>query len=149
MRIKRDLYNLCLENINKRISTIEKRLNAMVEARNSETKCVVGDKHETGRTLMHLEEEKSRIQYHEVDKERQQLLKIDIEKGFKKVESGSLINTSKGDYFISIGIGRVVLGDKTYYCISQASPIGKELIGKTKSDTVLFNNTYIQIKEIY
>ena len=149
MRIKRDLYNLCLENINKRISTIEKRLNAMVEARNSETKCVVGDKHETGRTMMHLEEEKNRIQYHEVDKERQQLLKIDIKKGFKKVESGSLINTSKGDYFISIGIGRVVLGDKTYYCISQASPIGKELIGKTKSDTVLFNNTYIQIKEIY
>jgi len=59
MTIKNQLYKICVENINKRILTIEKRLNAMVEARNSETKCVVGDKHETGRTMMHLEEEKT------------------------------------------------------------------------------------------
>ncbi len=49
--------------LNKRISTIERRLNAMAEARNSETKCVVGDKHETGRTMMHLEEEKTSLSY--------------------------------------------------------------------------------------
>ncbi len=69
MNLKNQLYKICLDNINKRISTIERRLNAMAEARNSETKCVVGDKHETGRTMMHLEEEKTRMQYMQVDSE--------------------------------------------------------------------------------
>jgi len=120
----------------------------MVEARNSETKCVVGDKHETGRTMMHLEEEKSRMQYMQIDKEKQNLLKIDIDKDFDNVESGSLVTTSNGEYFFTIGIGRVVLNKKTYYCISQASPIGTKMIGKTIGDTIVFNNTTIEIKDI-
>jgi len=148
VNIKNQLYQICLENINKRISTIEKRLNAMVEARNSETKCVVGDKHETGRTMMHLEEEKSRMQYMEVVKERENLLKIDCEKDYEKVEVGSLVNTSNGDFFITIGIGRVILGNKTYYCISQVSPIGLKMIGKSIGETFVFSNTPITIKSI-
>lgn len=148
MNVKEELYGLCLKNINKRMSTIVKRLDAMVEARNSETKCVVGDKHETGRTMMHLEEEKSRMQYMEVDKEKKQLLKINYEKDFDKVETGSLVSTSNGDYFITIGIGRVVLNNKTYYCISKESPIGVMLIGKRKGESISFNNNKILIKDI-
>jgi len=148
MNIKSQLYKICFQNITKRIKTIEKRLNAMVEARNSETKCVVGDKHETGRTMMHLEEEKSRMQYMEVDKERQNLLKIDIDKEFEKVETGSLVSTTNGDYFITIGIGRVNLEDKTYYCISKDSPIGAQMIGKKVGESISFNKNTIVIKDI-
>jgi transcription elongation GreA/GreB family factor len=149
MNIKEELFALCFQNINKRIQTIEKRLNAMVEARNSETKCVVGDKHETGRTMMHLEEEKSRMQYFEVGKVRQELLKIDINKKYNKVESGSLVFTSNGDYFISIGVGKVELNNKIYFCISPFSPIGINLIGKTKGESIIFNSIDIQINDIY
>jgi len=148
MEVKRELYNLCLENINKRVQTIEKRLNDMVEARNSETKCVVGDKHETGRTMMHLEEEKSRMQYYEIDKELKTLLKIDIDKGFNNIEAGCLVSTTNGIYFISIGIGKVVINQENYYCVSQTSPIGLLLIGKTIGDKITFNNNTFTIKDI-
>lgn len=146
--IKNNLYRLCLENINKRMANIEKRLNAMVEARNSETKCVVGDKHETGRTMMHLEEEKSRIQYADTLKIKESLLKLDFEKEFIQVESGSLVITDNGIYFISIGIGKVKFEDNVYYCISQFSPIGEKMIGKKQGDTIEFNNNKILIQEV-
>ena len=35
-----------------------------------------------------------------------------------------------GMYFISIGIGKVLLRNNIYYCISSKSPIGNQLIGK-------------------
>ncbi len=57
--------------------------------------------------------------------------------------------TDKGSYFVAIGIGKVTLEGKRYFCVSPDSPIGRLLIGKRGGDEVVFNGNQFIIKEIY
>ena len=148
IEIKRELFKICSQNIEQRISTIENRLKLIEESRNNETKSSVGDKYETGRAMMQMEEEKSKIQLLEANRVRQDLLKIDTERNFEKGELGSLISTNRGEYYLSIGIGKVNLKDKLYYCISMDSPIGKKLRNRQKGEEIGFNNMKIRIEEV-
>ena len=57
VEIKRELYHKCTEYIDQRIESIQKKLDDVAESRSNETKSSAGDKHETGRTMMQLEEQ--------------------------------------------------------------------------------------------
>ncbi len=74
-----------------------------------------------------------------------ELLKIKPEVETEKVGFGSLVETSNGIYFISIGMGKVMLDDTSFYAISLASPLGQALKGAQTGDTLTFNGDNIQI----
>ena len=115
-QIKEELYKICEEDTERRINTLEEILKSIKESRNNETKSSVGDKYETGRSMMQMEEEKNKRQLLQVNQVKNELRKIDLRKRPEKVETGSLVTTNKGVYFISIGIGKAILGDQLYYC---------------------------------
>jgi len=146
--IKKELYKACLKSVEKRMQTIEERLKLIEESRDNETKSSVGDKYETGRAMMQMEEEKSSAQLLEITNVRQRLSKIQIEKIFDKVEVGSLVSTNKGEYFISAGIGKIKINEEVFYCISIESPIGQLLRNKRKGGEIEFNKNKIQILDI-
>lgn len=148
VEIKRKLFYLCQQNIEGKINVIEERLKAIKDSRDNETKSSVGDKYETGRAMMHLEEENMRVQLSLANKIRQELLKINIERKFDSIEPGSLVSTSNGDYFISVGIGPLSLDSKIFYCISIKSPMGNELRNKSVGDEFEFNGKRISVEEI-
>ncbi len=54
--IKEQLYNYCMTHINNRINNIEDILRSIKEAKNNETKSSAGDKYETSRAMMQIEE---------------------------------------------------------------------------------------------
>ena len=147
--IKSLLYKKCAENIHQRINTLEQTLTSIEEARNQETKSSAGDKYETGRAMMQIEEEKSRTQLSQALAVKKELMRIDISTRTQKGKLGSLVITNKGKYFISIGIGKVILKDGPYYCISRLSPIGTQLIGKEEEEEIEFNGNRIRIEEIW
>ena len=74
--------------------------------------------------------------------------KIDLKKQNNQVEFGSLVYTNSGNYFISIGIGKVELNDFTCYAISLASPVGKILEGNIVGNSLSFQGKEINIIEI-
>lgn len=146
--LKRALYEKCVEHITTRIQAIEKRLREVEESRNNETKSSVGDKYETGRSMMQMEEEKSKTQLHEAFLVKHRLSQLPIDKVSEKVVWGSLVICNQATYFLSIGIGKVEFNQRIYYCISNESPIGKVLLGKSRGDTAHFNEKMLVIENI-
>ena len=61
------------------------------EAANDDTKSTAGDKHETGRAMMHLEREKGEMQLIEAEKLKSFLDRVDISKTYQTVQTGSLV----------------------------------------------------------
>ena len=146
--IKKELYRLCLESIEQRILGIKSELISIEESRNNETKSSAGDKYETGRAMMQMEEEKSRMQLGKTNQLRLELIEIELEVANNKITKGSLVITDKGKYFISVGLGKLKIKEEVYYCISTASPIGMLLRGKGVGDSVEFGERRIQIIEV-
>lgn len=134
--------------LNQRIEQARQAIISAKESRDNETKSSVGDKFETGRTLMQMEVEKNRVQLNITEKLKAELSKIDIHRSFNKVEFGSLVKTNQNNYFISAALGKIELADEVYFCISLASPIGKLLQNKRVGNTVVFNGKADTIVEI-
>ena len=148
LEIKRDLYLFCHAEIDKRIKNIQHRLKSLEEARNQETKSSAGDKHETSRTLMQIEQEKAEIQLHDANNVKRLLSTINPEKSAYRVGVGSLVTTNQGCYYIAIGLGRISLEGITYFCISKESPIGILLLHKEIGDQFHFNGKNLELLEI-
>lgn len=67
----------------------------------------------------------------------------------KKVEFGAFVMTEKQNYFVAASIGKIALGDDSFFCISPAVPLFKVLSGLKAGDTAKFNDNTITIKDIF
>ena len=148
LKIKKELFNLCKEFVNKRLQTVEEIISSNQKALQSETKSSAGDKHETGRAMLQLEMEKASQQLEGISTMNQILSKIDISKTSNIAHLGSVIITEKANYFLSISAGQLSFESNNYFAISVSSPIGKLLLGKKENEEVFFNGNLIKSKEI-
>ena len=101
------MYKVCLEKTEETIAAISKALKSIEEARNNETKSSAGDKYETGRAMMQIEEDNNSRQLIQAVQLKTQLQKIVLNKKPVKVELGSIVTTNRSAYFISIGLGEI------------------------------------------
>ncbi|MEO6348943.1 MAG: 3-oxoacyl-ACP synthase [Aquaticitalea sp.] len=129
--LKEQLYQLCSEFVEKRLQTVQNTIHEIQESLTSETKSSAGDKHETGRAMLQLEREKAGHQLAEIEKLKQNLSKIDISKSSDIIGLGSVVFTSQGNYFIAISAGQMDVDGTKFFAISQNTPIGLWLKGKT------------------
>ena len=148
MNIKEALLNQCKEFVNKRLQTVEEIISSNQKALQSETKSSAGDKHETGRAMLQLEMEKASQQLKVINEMQLVLTKIDTIKTSELACLGSVIYTSKGNYFLSISAGKITIENKVFFAISVSSPIGKLLLGKKENEVFYFNGNSIKIEKI-
>lgn len=148
MTIKTHLYNQCVAFIDNRLNTVKNTIKEIQYALLSETKSSAGDKHETGRAMLQLEREKAGNQLAEINKIKQHISKIDIEKTALNIGLGTLVYTTKANYFISISAGELKFENQKFYAISPSTPIGKILIGKKEGDAVVFRDSKFNILQI-
>ncbi|MGB5555752.1 MAG: 3-oxoacyl-ACP synthase [Flavobacteriaceae bacterium] len=132
----------------KRITGLHNNLRDIRESLDSEDKNTAGDKHETGRAMIQLEQESLGKQLGEAERMKQQLDKVNIRSVHTAIGMGSLVRTTKNDYFISISAGEFKNDANAIYCISMASPMGQLLMGKSAGDEIIFNTEKINILEI-
>lgn len=148
MHIKQQLYDHLHQLVNQRVSNAQKAMKAAEDSKNNETKSSAGDKFETSRAMMQGEEERNKIQLAKAFALRQQLAQIDISKTGESVAVGSLVYTNQGNYFLTVGLGKIIIEGTTYFAISLASPIGQLLFGKVGNETVNFRGKKIEIQQI-
>lgn len=148
MTVKENLYSLCLAFIDSRLLVVNKTINDIQNALQSETKSSAGDKHETGRAMLQLEREKAGHQLAEIEKQKQILQKINTEVNHQKVTLGSVVYTSKANYFIAISAGEISIANEQFYAISIATPMAELLLSKQVGNTVQFRNETITITKI-
>ncbi len=148
MSEKEELYNHCKSFVEAKIRRVGESIHNIQEALNSDHKSSAGDKHETGRAMLQLEREKLGEQLKHGERMSKTLSRIDIRKKTANVTIGSLVRTSKSDYFIAISAGKFEKYQHPIYCISSATPIGQLLLGKSVGDRICFNGETINIKEV-
>ena len=134
--------------LDEKIATAKHEIDLVKDARDGETKNSVGDKYETAHAMLQMELEKYQSQLSKMCTLKKDLEQINPEKVYTKAEFGSLVICNSGNYFLSIGMGKIELGGESYYCLSTISPIGQALLGKTTGNEVQFQGKTIVIWEI-
>lgn len=148
MKIKEVLYNTCQTFLDSRLEVIQHAILDIQNALQSETKSSAGDKHETGRAMLQLEREKAGQQLSEIQKLQETLQKIDLQSKSNKVTLGSVVKTSKANYFVAISAGEIKIDNTLYYAISASTPIAKLILSKEINDTITFRDSNFTIIEI-
>ena len=148
MNIKEKLYNQCVAFTKTRLDIINKTINELQNALTSETKSSAGDKHETGRAMVQIEREKAGQQLAQVQKVNQLLAQIDSSKTATIISLGSIVLTSKSNYFIAISAGELIIDNQKFYAISANTPIAQLLLGKKVKDNIIFRDQNFTITAV-
>lgn len=146
--MKQKVYTVCLQLLQQKIDELQSALNSATEAANNETKSSAGDKHETARAMMQLEQEKITKQLNEALDQKTELEKIDLTINSSIIRKGSFIKTDKGFLFLSIGLGKLTIDTEIIFAVSPQSPLGSKLIGLQEKDTVTLNGASYFIESI-
>jgi len=131
LELKEKILLACKKILDDKIASLLFSLNEVTEASNSESKSSVGDKHETTKAMMQIEQENLGKQLHELKMQRAELEKIRLDTSTEKITAGSLIETDKGLFFIATAIGKIKVNGKEVFVISAQSPLGKKFISLT------------------
>jgi hypothetical protein len=88
----------------------------------------------------------------QLQKANQELISLDMVKSEElktKVEFGAVVITGNQKLFVCISMGKVVVGNETYFAISPNVPLFKALKGLKKGYTAKFNNSTVQIVDVF
>ncbi|MDQ3050659.1 MAG: 3-oxoacyl-ACP synthase [Bacteroidota bacterium] len=146
--IKEQILKQISDSLSEKVSDAMHAIASAKESRNNDTKSSAGDKFETGRAMMQMEIDTNEIQLNKSLHQQQELSQIDIRRNYEKVEAGSLVMTNHENYFISIAMGKIIAGDKIFYAISLASPIGMILRNKVRGEKIEFHGRVLEILHI-
>ncbi len=146
--LKTQVFQELQTQVQQKIAQAQLAVNAAIESRDGETKSSAGDKFETGRAMMQLEQQRHEVQLSKAFQLASDLDRLDMEADYAMVTPGALVKTDRGIYFMSIGMGKIVVDGGTVYCISIQSPIGKALLHQKEKAVITFQGKPLTIKEI-
>lgn len=136
------------EEVNSRVRSLEKALTDSRAEMVSESKSTAGDKHETGRAMAQLEQEKLGRQVLSARELKQAIAQINGDEKCDTIQFGSLVKASNGVFFFSVGIGKLVVENESFFCLTMTSPLGNVLSGKSAGESIQFNGKKISIEEV-
>lgn len=149
MKITKAIILNCIhQQLDEKMLELQRRFDDLKSDLGSEHKSSAGDKHETSRAMTQLEQEKLSNHLSQFQQQKETLSKIDSTY-HKQIQFGSLIMTSNGIFFISIGLGKIEVDNQFVFCISPSSPVGQLFLGRKSGDTIQFNGNSFTIQEVF
>jgi len=145
---KEIVFNRVKKEIEKRSNIIQATFDDLKDALHYSSKSTVGDKHETSRAMIQLEQEKLSQQLVNIINLKNSLNKINPKEQHKVVQYGSLIMTSNGLFFLSIGLGKLNINNQKVFCITATTRLGMLLIGKHIGDNIRIDEKKITILDL-
>lgn len=139
--MKAAVLDACRSKLLEQLKSIDGSLQNIRNSKSSETKSSAGDKFETGRAMLQLEENNLKQQLAAALCTKQLLDQAGTLPKGDRIALGSLVALDRGLYFVSAGFGKVLVNGRAVYCTSPDSPIGQRLIGKEAGAKFLFNET--------
>jgi len=147
--IKKALLDKCIKQVDDRLIKIKQTIATIEESLFEESKSSSGDKHETGRAMLQIDRENAGNQLREIEILAILLSKIDVHTTSDYARLGSLVQTDRYTYFVSISIGSVEVQGKNYLCVALNSPVGQLLSGKRKGDGFFLNGQSHAITSVH
>ena len=148
MTLKESIHQDLRKKLKFRIDEIQNILEDLHLSGSRDAKSSAGDKHETGVAMAQLEQEKLRYQIYEFQKMEEIVQKINPSKTNSKINLGSLVETDKGWFYISVGLGSLTFKEQLVFAINPEAPVGKALIAKEKGDSIHFNGVESEIIQV-
>lgn len=146
--LKRTLFNLCLEQQNRKIENFRKAMEEAQQAANSEERSTAGDKYDTSRAMNQNARDMNARHLQEALTELDALQKINPDLRTEEVKTGSVVLTDGGNYFISISAGQIKTEQGVFFAISPNAPIAQAMLHKKQGERFSFRNQSVEIKEI-
>jgi hypothetical protein len=146
---KSDVHSALLNELDTKLSALTNLMDELLQSTAVETKSSAGDKHETGRSMVQLEQEKIGRQLTEMNQLKKYALKIDPLTNHSLITAGSLVHTSNGWYYLSVGIGKITIQNQTVFCMTSATPFGQQLTHKKIGDSINWMGAEIRILAVY
>lgn len=147
--LKKALLIQCEAALNQRLKIIVNVIKDINESLQAETKSTAGDKHETGRAMLHLDREKAGVQLAAIKQQLQLLSKVNMNKESTKIALGSVVITEDNNYFIAVSVGELTVEGEKFYGISLNTPLGKLLLGKDSNEIIEWNGKKTRIIEVF
>jgi hypothetical protein len=148
LTFKEKVHKRCQELINDKVYQLKKTLGDLKETASNETKSTAGDKHETALAMIQIEQENTNKQLKEALTQKLQFERIDSTIHSVKVANGSLVETNKGYFFISVALGKLMIDNNMVVALSPQSPLGNKLLGLNENDTTTMNGVNYVIEHI-
>lgn len=145
---KAAIVQACSSQLEDKLRDLNDAMKALSEAATHDSKSTAGDKHETSRAMVQLEQERTGKQLKDAEEQLREFQRIDFQKSLPAVSVGSLLYSDKGCFLIALALGKLIVEDQTVFAISIQSPLGKALSGARQGDQVTFNGISYQVKEI-
>jgi hypothetical protein len=146
--LKKELYAQCVSYVRKSMDAAELGIKEAQKASNDDTKSSAGDKYETGRAMMQQETNRNLAQLNEANKLMVALNRISVAGTAVKAETGSVIITNNGNFYLAISAGSLVVDGKTYFAVSPGSPVGLMLAGKVIGENFTLNGKLYIIESV-
>ena len=148
MTFKEKIYVRCCDLLNEKINALQSSLRDLGEGTENDTKSSAGDKHETARAMMQIEQEKISKQLNEALEQKSALEKIYANISSSQITKGSLITTNNGYLFVSVALGKILVDEKQVIVLSPQSPLGLKLMGLKVNDSAEINGIKYSIEKI-
>ncbi|MDI3321335.1 hypothetical protein [Pinibacter soli] len=139
MTFKERVYIQCMSIVSQRITDVQRTLDDLRESIKNETKSTAGDKYETARAMLHIEQENVSKQMTDLLEQKAQLEKFSMVGASESIIKGSLVKTDRGYLFVSIALGKIKVSDQTVVALSPQSPLGKQLMGLKLQENAVMN----------
>ena len=148
LQLKAEILAYAREEVEASLAVTRQSLNRLSDSLANETKSSAGDKFETGRAMLHLEQQKLQQQLSAAAERLNTVARISRKGSTPTVTEGSLVATNRGLYLVGLGLGKVRLQGRIVFCTSLDSPIGTHLIGKQVGEMFVFNELEFLIKGV-
>ncbi len=147
--LKAELYKLCSNYVNERISAAMLALNEAQKASNDDTKSSAGDKYETSREMMKQELDRNMAQLNEANKLKIFLQRMSPTTTNETATEGSIIITDNGNFYLAISAGKLIFKDKIYFAVSPTSPVGFKLRGLKPGNSFEVNDKIYTVINVF
>jgi hypothetical protein len=146
IELKIKLHQKCVE---KQKEILENAKAAMDEAQTAANEYgAPRDRYDSFRAQLLRKRDLHAAQYEKALNELDFLEKLDPSNLNKELTINTLAITSKQKFYVSVGLGKIILTEGEFYAISPLAPIYQALKEKVTGDTVTFNGQKITIVDL-
>jgi transcription elongation GreA/GreB family factor len=146
---KEKIKTACIQLVEQRLNAVQAAMDAAQESANGEGKSSAGDKYETSRAMGQLDRDMNAKQLEEAKKELEFIKSINVATEFNVVTIGAVVICSNFIFFVSAGLGIVMVDDKKVVLLSPIAPIAKLLNGQKLGAKITFNGNDIYILDVF
>ncbi|MGD0712203.1 MAG: hypothetical protein ABR968_13600 [Bacteroidales bacterium] len=147
LELKRKLVEECRQQLQKTVNNLK---SAMDDAQQSANEYgTPKDRYDSFRMQQLHKKDMFGQQMKKSLEELYALEKIDLKTEMTKAGFGAVVFTSEQKIFISIGLGKLILENETFYAVSVHVPLSIVLNGKQKGDAFEINGKKLEIHDVF